>query len=843
MKALFDTFYSITFIITCTLTFSTTFAQNLNLPTTYEQLDMRSSPFKVTDSYLSRHDIIFQAPTDLEAEGFPMGNGNLGGMIWNHDNGIEIQINKNDLWSAPIPEESDMSILKHAARLKIDFGAPVFSWIHLGDFTGRLSLSNGEATYKASSGIASTQINTWLAHGKNVWVIECKNLPLKDFTTDKLTTTISLERVGSRSFTGWYGGGFPKNEKISLGNANTIIQEEDLILRENTDGLNFVVALRVIDASTRPAIIGSHRGELKTDSPELTILVSVVTSKESNSPQRDAIALLDSVEKQTIADLKQEKDNWYHKFWSNSFVKLGNDYLENIYYMRRYLMAAGSQGPYPIAFNGGLWRWNRDVINWGTPHHWNTQQQYWGLAAQNDLQLMTPYINTYLKMTPYLEDLANEKGGGSNAILLTEAHDFDGKQASKDWGPMAKSYTQASQVAKLFWDYYQFTGDINFLRDEAYPFMKKASNFYLKKLQWDNQKKQYHLISTLYESENIKKAKNVLSDRVAIEALFRTCTSVAKQLKTDRDKIREWQNVIDNLWPIGFETDTNCGELATAAEAYFTDKRYTPFNWAVGGAPAFPSGLIGIDDSESRLGKAVINFIKCNGMVNAHYPTPIIAARMGMGDDALTYLLNGIKEHQNYPQGLLTNVTGYPHNIYNLKSVHDLIGGYKIRSKPFFQMGMEPISNYATTVNEMLLQSNEGKIRVFPAVPSSWKDSSDVAFTLRARGAFMVSSYMDKQGKIKQVGIKSLRGNTCLLQNPWPGEKVTVYSNNKLVKFKNHAGDVVSFDTNTDSEYIVRLSDEGSEFEKIIYKSEPNKKPKQLGPRTLGKISGWNEDF
>ena len=102
---------------------------------------------------------------------------------------------------------------------------------------------------------------------------------------------------------------------------------------------------------------------------------------------------------------------------------------------------------------------------------------------------------------------------------------------------------------------------------------------------------------------------------------------------------------------------------------------------------------------------------------------------------------------------------------------------------------------------------------------------------------------MDKQGKIKQVGIKSLKGNTCLLQNPWPGEKVTVYSNNKLVKFKNHAGDVVSFDTNTDSEYIVRLSDEGSEFEKIIYKSEPNKKPKQLGPRTLGKISGWNEDF
>ena len=843
MKALFNIFYHLIIVLTCALTFSTSFAQKLNLPTTYEQLDMKSSPFKVSGSYLSKHDIIFQAPTDLEAEGFPMGNGNMGGMIWNHENGIEIQINKNDLWSAPIPQENDVSILKHAARLKIDFGAPVFSWIHLGNFTGRLSLSDGEVTYKATSGFANTKINTWLAQDKNVWVVECKNLPIKDFTKGKLTTTISLERIGSRSFTGWYGGGFPKNEKISLGNANTIIKGKDLVLHENTDGLDFVVACRVINAPTKPTIIGRHRGEHKTNSPEFTILVSVVTSKESNTPERDAIALLDGVEKQTIANLKQEKNNWYNRFWSNSFVKLGNDYLENIYYMRRYLMASGSQGPYPIAFNGGLWRWNRDVINWGTPHHWNTQQQYWGLAAQNDLQLMAPYINTYNKMLPHLEALAKEKNGGNNAILLAEAHDFDGRQVSKDWGTMAKSYTQASQVAQLFWDYYQFTGNKVFLQNIAYPFMKKASNFYLNKLQWDKKKKKYFLKSTLYESENIKEAKNVLSDRVTIQTLFNSCITAAKQLKMDKDKVRQWQNVIGNLRPIGFETDANCGELATAAETYYTEKRYTPFNWAIGGAPAFPTGLLGIDDSETRLGKAVINFIKCNGMVNAHYPTPIVAARMGRGDEALTYLLNGIKEHQNFPQGLLNNVTGYPHNIYNLKSVYDLIGGYKIRSKPFFQMGMEPISNYATTVNEMLLQSNEGKIRVFPAIPSNWKDSTDVAFTLRARGAFMVSSYMNKQGVIKQVGIKSLKGNNCQLQNPWPGEKVAVYSNNKLVKIKKQAGDVISFDTKADMEYTVQLAAESSKIEKIIYESEPNKKPKKLGPRTLGKISGWNKDF
>ena len=47
-----------------------------------------------------------------------MGNGNMGGMIWNHDNGIELQINKNDLWTDLRADEGNTSILKHAVRLK-----------------------------------------------------------------------------------------------------------------------------------------------------------------------------------------------------------------------------------------------------------------------------------------------------------------------------------------------------------------------------------------------------------------------------------------------------------------------------------------------------------------------------------------------------------------------------------------------------------------------------------------------------------------------------------------------------------------------------------------------------
>ena len=110
-------------------------------------------------------------------------------------------------------------------------------------------------------------------------------------------------------------------------------------------------------------------------------MVSMVTSNESSDPVSKAIALLNKSNNVNIATEKAEHQKAWSKFWSQSFVHLGNDYIENLYYLRRYLMASSSRGKFPVVFNGGLWTWNHDVRNWVTPHHWNTQQQYWGLSA------------------------------------------------------------------------------------------------------------------------------------------------------------------------------------------------------------------------------------------------------------------------------------------------------------------------------------------------------------------------------------------------------------------------------------------------------------------------------
>jgi hypothetical protein len=81
---------------------------------------------------------------------------------------------------------------------------------------------------------------------------------------------------------------------------------------------------------------------------------------------------------------------------------------------------------------------------------------------------------------------------------------------------------------------------------------------------------------------------------------------------------------------------------------------------------------------------------------------------------------------------------------------------------PFRHMSMEAMSVLATAMNEALLQSYDGTIRVFPA----FKGDKTARFTLHAQGGFVVSSEI-KSGTVEWIAVKSLYGNTGKLELPW----------------------------------------------------------------------------
>lgn len=69
---------------------------------------------------------------------------------------------------------------------------------------------------------------------------------------------------------------------------------------------------------------------------------------------------------------------------------------------------------------------------------------------------------------------------------------------------------------------------------------------------------------------------------------------------------------------------------------------------------------------------------------------------------------------------------------------------------------------FASSLQEMLLQSHTGTVRIFPAIPPSWKD---VSFrTLRTEGAFLVSAAM-RDGKVSEVKVCSTVGGPLRVLN------------------------------------------------------------------------------
>jgi len=121
--------------------------------------------------------------------------------------------------------------------------------------------------------------------------------------------------------------------------------------------------------------------------------------------------------------------------------------------------------------------------------------------------------------------------------------------------------------------------------------------------------------------------------------------------------------------------------------------------------------------------------------------------------------------------------------------------GYSnFRYRPFTLEG-----NFAAAagLQEMLLQSYSGTIRLFPAVPADWKDISFK--TLRAEGAFLVSAEL-KDGQTHSVTIISEKGGICRLENPFGKNdyKLEGVADNAVARdgddiiIKNSAGQIIT---------------------------------------------------
>jgi hypothetical protein len=197
----------------------------------------------------------------------------------------------------------------------------------------------------------------------------------------------------------------------------------------------------------------------------------------------------------------------------------------------------------------------------------------------------------------------------------------------------------------------------------------------------------------------------------------------------------------------------------------------------------FPASLINWFSPEEmkELGKRTINYVEKSTLhSNSNVTINVARARLGLGDEAIAnakmcFSAPPIGKHsQAMPNGLF------------VWSGHG-----------FFMTEQVAIARFVT---ELLLQSTEGIIRIFPA----WPTSSDAQFTdLLAQGGFAVSA--EKTGSsVNKFSIKSLAGNTVRFVNPWPqtiSYAVEEGSNTKVQITT--SGNISSFPTIVGKRYVL----------------------------------------
>jgi alpha-L-fucosidase 2 len=98
---------------------------------------------------------------------------------------------------------------------------------------------------------------------------------------------------------------------------------------------------------------------------------------------------------------------------------------------------------------------------------------------------------------------------------------------------------------------------------------------------------------------------------------------------------------------------------------------------------------------------------------------------------------------------------------------------------------------FASAIQEMLLQSHNGIIQIFPAIPGEWKN---VSFeNLRTEGAFLVSS-VKTNGNIDSFTITAPEGGIARIRLPFPTFYISSSEKTEQLKSDNNKEILLKFE-------------------------------------------------
>lgn len=178
---------------------------------------------------------------------------------------------------------------------------------------------------------------------------------------------------------------------------------------------------------------------------------------------------------------------WWRAYNARSEICVPDDYIQSRYNMGNYLLGSASRkGNFPMPLQG-LWTACDDqyLPPWkGDYHHdLNTELTYLSFLKANRLEQGECFLDYLASLTERGRDFARDFYD-ADGICLPAVMDIDG-YALGGWPMYSLSPTNQLWLCQSFERCYAYTGDVEFLRKTAYPFIEQSARCILSLLQED----------------------------------------------------------------------------------------------------------------------------------------------------------------------------------------------------------------------------------------------------------------------------------------------------------------------------------------------------------------------
>jgi alpha-L-fucosidase 2 len=700
------------------------------------------------------HGLHYQEPATVWDEAMPLGNGLLGALVWEDGKPLRISLDRTDLWDLrPVPEfhseEYSYKMMRRWVREgRIDdlhrlydkpYGNAGPTKIPAGRI--ELTLGNDPAFENASLDLAVATTTVSFKNNDKVRVFVHATEPFGMIQAET-KRSISLHLMVppfAGKVTDEAGPG-----KISAGDLASLRYKPPVeasgdnfksYLQEGWGGFIFAVAIEWRKSE------GFWLGAW-----------SITTSNESQEPVKTARMNCRKALDMGFDKATSTHRRWWDAYWSRSSVRVPNPTIERQWYLEMYKFGSAARPDTPPITLQGPWTAdNMKIPPWkGDYHHdLNTELCYWPAYSGNHLDGASGFVH-WLWQTRDTARAWTKRFFDLPGLNVPMTADLNQEQIG-GWHQYTHSATTAAWLAHHFYLQWRYSMDRDFLKNRAYPWLRETCVF-LEAIteKGPDGRRALPLSSSPEINDNRLEAwfPTITNyDLALIRWAFEKAAELAVEVG-EPDQARHWRQVLGEMPDLVL--DANDKKILVAKD-YPLPVSHRHFSHLMA---IHPLGLVRWENGpeDRAIIKASLAELEEKGT----------SQWCGYSFSWLASLAARARDGEKAARALEIFSTAFClRNSFHCNGDQTGKGYSNYRYRPFTLEG-----NFASAagLQEMLLQSYSGTIRLFPAIPAGWKN---VAFkTLRAEGAFLVSA-LRRDGLTQTVEIISEKGGLCRLENPF----------------------------------------------------------------------------